>query len=139
MDKMKEAQGLLESGKQIFMATISEGGRPNGRTISSVISEGLTTIWMLTGKSTQKYLELSANPECMIYAAKPGDGEDYLELRLWGRVELFDDAESRASVWRDDYIVYFPGGKDDTDLAVLKFTAASGILQAGSGIQALSF
>ncbi len=75
----------------------------------------------------------------MIYATAMEDDQDYLELRLWGRMELLDDAESRNLAWRDEYSAYFPQGKDDLDLCVLKFTADSGTLQTLAGKEKLTF
>lgn len=139
MDKMKEAQELLQSMKPIVLATTGEGGRPDARMITAVRSEGLKTVWMLTGKCCEKHRELSENPNCMIYAANQGDTEDYLEIRLWGGVEILDDPASRALTWRDEYAFFFPEGRDDPNLAVLKFTAASGILQTIDDQQTLEF
>ena len=69
----------------------------------------------------------------MIYATDLEDTEAYLELRLRGTVEILEDAESRAAAWQDDYLCYFPGGKDDPNLRVLKFTAKSGSVQTAEG------
>lgn len=120
---------MLKPGSTTFLVTAGDNGRPDVRAMSLVESEGLKTIWMLTGKCSDKYRELSGNPQCLVYATELEDTENYLELRLWGSIELLDDAASRARAWRDDYQCYFPAGKDDSNLCVLKFTAASGALQ----------
>lgn len=129
MSAKEDAKRLLEPGSTVFLVTIGEDGQPDARTMSTTRCDGLKTVWLLTGKGSDKYRELSRNPRCMLYATDPDDTEDYLELRLWGGMELLDDAESRAQTWRDDYQSYFPDGKDDPNLGVLKFTAVSGALQ----------
>lgn len=139
MNKKEEAGRLLESMKMIFLVTAGEDGRPDARAISAVKSEGLGTVWMMTGKCSDKYKELSKDPRCMIYATDLEDTANYLELRLWGRVELLDDPASRAFAWLDEYTCYFPAGKDDPNLVVLKFTADSGVLQTVDGKQKLEF
>ncbi len=128
---------LLEPGKPVFLVTIGEDGQPNVRAMATVNVEGLC-IWMLTGKSSDKYRELLRRPESMLYATDLEDGAGYLELRLWGRMELLDDAASRAQAWRDEYRCYFPGGQDDPNLGVLKFTADSGVLQTQAGKEKLT-
>ena len=138
MNKQEEAQKLLGPEKAIFLITIGEDGRQDARAMAAVKAEGLKTIWMMTCKLSEKYRQLSKNPDCLIYATALEDNQDYLELRLWGRVELFDDAETKARTWHDEYTVYFPGGKDDPNLGVLKFTATSGTLQTQEGKQKLS-
>lgn len=138
MSKQKEAERLLESGKAIFLVTTGEDGRPDARAMAPVEAEGLKTIWMMTGKCSDKFRQLSKQADCMIYATDPDDTQNYLELRLWGRMELLDDQASRARAWRDEYTCYFQEGKDDPNLCVLKFTADSGTLQSQSGKEKLA-
>jgi len=138
MSKQSEATRLLAPEKAVFLVTMDESGRPDARAMAVVMHEEFKTIWMMTGKSSDKYQELSRNPNCMLYATEMEDTENYLELRLWGRVELLDDAESRAKTWREDYSCYFPGGKDDPDLCVMKFTANSGTVQTLAGKEKLA-
>lgn len=138
MSAKEDAKRLLKSGSTVFLVTVGEDGQPDARAMATVQNEGLKTIWMLTGKSSDKHRELSRNPRCLIYATDLEDTQSYLELRLWGEMELLDDAASRAQAWREDYLHYFPGGKDDPELCVLKFTAASGSLQTMTGKEKLT-
>lgn len=138
MDKNTEAERLLAPMRAIFVVTSGEDGRPDARAMSPVRHDGLKTVWMLTGKCSDKYRQLSRDPDCLLYATDLEDTSSYIELRLWGRVELLDDAASRAFAWRDDYQCYFPAGKDDPNLCVLKFTAAAGVLQTRTGKEKLA-
>lgn len=106
--------------------------------MAPVKADGLQTIWMLTSKQSDKYRELTRDSECMLYATDLEDTTNYLELRLWGRMELLDDAASRALAWRDEYVCYFPGGRDDPGLVVLKFTTDRGTLQTQAGKEKLA-
>ena len=135
---IEQAIRLLEPGKPVFLVTIGEDGRPDARAMATVKVETCKTVWMLTGKNSDKYRELLRRPESMLYATDLEDGAGYLELRLWGRMELLDDAASRAQAWRDEYCCYFPGGQDDPNLCVLKFTAESGVLQTMAGKKKLT-
>lgn len=133
MSKKEDVLRLLEPVRPVFLITFGEDGRPDARAMAIAKCEGFKTIWMLTGKSSKKYHELSRNPNCLLYATELEDSTNYLELRLWGKMELLDDAASRALAWKEDYICYFPGGKDDPNLVVMKFTAESGALQTRAG------
>lgn len=129
----EEALRLLEPGRPVFLVTSGDKGRLDARAMAAVKCEGLKTIWMLTGKCSDKYRELSRDGNCLLYATEFADTTRYLELRLWGTMALLDDAASRALAWKDEYLAYFPGGKDDPNLVVLKFTAASGVVQTRAG------
>ena len=133
MSENNNVERLLAPERAVFLATSDEKGRPNVRAMAVVTHEGLKTLWMMTGKACDKSRELAKNPHCHIYATDLEDMENYLELRLWGTMEMLDDPDSRAFAWRDDYLRYFPGGKDDPGLVVLKFTADSGMVQTQAG------
>lgn len=139
MSRQDDAIKLLGPEKAAFLITIDAEGRPDARAMAVTASEGLKTIWMMTCKQSDKYRQLSGNPKCMIYATEMEDDVNYLELRLWGRVELPDDAETKKRLWRDDYLPYFPGGQDDPNLGLLKFTTEAGSLQTPTGKEKLSF
>ena len=138
MSRQKEAEKLLGPTKAAFLITSDESGQPDARAMAVAAADGLKTLWMMTGKMSDKYKQLSNNPSCMLYATDLEDTANYLELRLWGRIELLDDAESKSRAWRDDYLCYFPGGKEDPNLAVLKFVAIRGTLQSQDGKESLS-
>ncbi len=132
-----KATRLLEPEKTVFLVTTGEDGQPNVRAMSTARSD-FQIIWMLTNKFSDKYRELAKRPKCMVYATELEDLSNYLELRLWGRMELLDDPASRALAWRDEHLAHFPGGKDDPNLCVLKFTADSGVLQTQAGKEKLT-
>lgn len=138
MSRQDEAQRLLGPEKAAFLITIDENGRPDARAMAVAAAEGLKTLWMMTCKLSDKYRQLSKNPQCMIYATEMEDDVNYLELRLWGRMEFSDEAEIKNRLWRDDYLPYFPGGKDDPNLGLLKFTTEAGSLQTPTGKEKLS-
>lgn len=133
MGTKEDAVRLINPGSTVFLVTTGDDGLPDIRAMMPVGCEGLKTVWMITGKTSDKYRQLSQNAQCLIYATDLDDTENYMELRLWGAMELLDDAESRARTWRDEYLQYFPDGKDDKNLCVLKFTAKSAALQTATG------
>ena len=138
MNRQDEAKKLLGPDKAAFLITTAEDGRPDARAMAVAKSDGLKTAWMMTCKLSDKCRQLSKIPGCMLYATDLEDTQSYMELRLWGKIEILDDAESKALIWRDDYTCYFPGGQDDPNLCVLKFTADSGTLQTRAGKEKLS-
>lgn len=139
MEKEKAAERLFEGGKPAFLVTTGENGCPDARMISVVRHEGISTFWMLTGKCSDKFAQLSKDPRCMLYTTDQELNEGYMELRLRGSAELLDDPASIEFAWQEDYLMFFPGGKSDPNLVVVKFTADSGVLQTVSGKEPLAF
>lgn len=141
MNAKEKAEKLLSGMSTIFLATNGEEGYPDVRALSALKSEGLKTVWMLTGEveGEHKVAELRRNPKCMIYSTAMEDDQDYIELRLFGTVEILTDEASRSAVWRDDYLRYFPEGKDSPLIRILKFTASSGQIQTIKDLETLDF
>jgi Uncharacterized stress protein (general stress protein 26) len=137
MSRQEDAKKLLGLEKPAFLITTDEDGRPDARAMAVMETEGLKILWMMTCKESDKYRQLSKNPQCMIYATEMEDNVNYLELRLWGRVELPDNAETKNRLWRDDYLPYFPGGKEDPNLGLLKFVTEAGSVQTPTGKEKL--
>lgn len=133
MSQAEVVKRLLNPMSAVYLATTRDDGRPDVRAMAPIKAEGCKVVWFLTGVNSDKYQELTKNPNCTVYATHLEDDANYLELRLWGRVELLNDANSRSTIWNDNYLCYFPGGKDDPALRVLKFTADSGTVQTQKG------
>ena len=132
-DLMKRAERLIAPMGTVFLATNGQGGFPDVRAVSPTRVEGAGTLWFLTSECSDKCGELTKDPRCMVYATDMEATETYVELRLWGKMEIFADADSRSLAWKDEYLGYFPGGKDNPGLRVLKFTAKSGAIQTPEG------
>ena len=136
MDAKERAKKLLGDMNTIYLATNGESGYPDVRAVSVTKSDGLAAVWMLTGVLEEgmesKLAEVAKNPKCMIYTTAMEDDENYVELRLCGTAEILQDSESRDAVWHDVYYRYFPKGKDDPNLRVLKFTTSSARIQTES-------
>lgn len=121
------------------MATYGENNYPNIRAMEATQSEGLRVLWFITGANADKTKELQKNPKCTVYSTTMEDNQNYVEIRLYGSVEILNDSASRAANWKEGYKAYFPGGKDDPSLRVLKFTTHSGTLQTAEGIEKLDY
>ena len=134
---MENAKKLLEKMGNIFLITFKEDGMPDARAVSAVKADGFKTIRMLSHASAVKTKEIERDPRCMIYATAMDDDADYAELRLWGRTEILSGREEIDAVWNDAYAAYFPRGKDDPEVRVLKFTTESGQLGTLEGPVAL--
>lgn len=139
MEKNEAAEQLLGGGKTVFLVTAGDDRRFDARAMMVAASEGFSTVWMVTCKCSGKFVQLSKDPRCMVYATLADPTDDYLELRLWGSAELLDDPNSRRFAWREECRPFFPEGMDDPNLVVVKFTADSGVMRTTEGMENLVF
>lgn len=138
MNAQENAKKLLDAMGTVFLVTMRDDGTPDARAMSAVHVEGFKTIYMITGAQATKTEELQKKPACMIYATALQDDAEYAELRLWGRVDVLSDRALLDEVWQDCYVDYFPKGKDDPNVRVLKFTTEQGLLGSLEGSVALT-
>ena len=45
---------------------------------------------------------------------------------LKGTMEVVDDKKIKKEIWKNEFSMYYRGGKDGGDFIILKFTAESG-------------
>ena len=93
------------------------------RPMRGLARESDNAIWFFTSKSSHKDDEIAEQPEvCLSYC----DGGTKTYVSLSGRIEITDDAQLIRDLWNPGAQAYFPEGPQDPDVALLKFTPASG-------------
>jgi general stress protein 26 len=45
---------------------------------------------------------------------------------LKGVMEVVEDDDTKKEIWKDEFSMYYQGGRDGGDFILLRFTAASG-------------
>lgn len=73
------------------------------------------TCWVMTFDGSVKSRNLLANPSVAMHWQVDESGNG---VELWGRVETFDDVETKKRLWNDvfdyDLNVFAPGGPEDS-------------------------
>lgn len=85
--------------------------------------EGIKTFWFSTNTSSNKVKCFLRNPKSSIYFI---DRRFFRGISLAGYVEVLQTAEAKKRIWREGDTMYYPGGIEDPDYCVLKFTAEKG-------------
>jgi general stress protein 26 len=118
-----DALALIDASTVAMVGSNGPDGRPWIKAMLKLETEGLTTFWFSTNTSSSRVGQFREDPRASIYFVDPGD---YRGLLLLGEMEVLTDRASRERLWRDGFEIYYPGGIDDPDYAVLRFTATSG-------------
>lgn len=91
--------------------------RPMG---TAAVEEGLV-LWFVTAVGSRKVTHIHADPRVTIYWEHSGSGgDDWTYGQMYGTAEVMADQATRDRLWKDDWVRYFPGGRTDPDLAVIK-------------------
>ena len=101
-----------------MLTTVDENGDPHSRPMSSngdIDPNG--DIWFFTGASSLKVSEISKLPKVNVSFADP-DNQHYVSIT--GTAELVRDPKKIAELWRPEFKMWFPEGKNDPEVALLK-------------------
>lgn len=116
-----DLQKLREMVKDIdfcMLTTIDETGDLHSRPMSlngEVDPNG--NLWFFTGKSSQKVSEIAKLPKVNVSFADP-DNQHYVSIS--GTAELIRDRKKIEELWKPEFKMWFPEGKDDPEVALLR-------------------
>lgn len=107
-----------------FIASVGAEGFPCMKAmLAPRVREGLKTFYFTTNTSSMRVAQYRRDPKAAVYFCDPATFEG---LQLTGVMEVLEDAASRRLIWREGDTEYYPGGVDDPDYCVLRFTAREG-------------
>ena len=115
LEKLRE---LVKDIDFCMLTTIDESGDLHSRPMSSngeIDKDG--DIWFFTNASSHKVSEIARLPKVNISFADP-DNQRYVSVS--GAAELVRDQKKIEELWKPEFTIWFPKGKDDPEIALLK-------------------
>lgn len=116
-----DLQKLREMVKDIdfcMLTTVDENGDLRSRPMSSngeIDPNG--DIWFFTGASSHKVSEIEKLPKVNVSFADP-DNQRYVSVT--GTAQLIRDRKKIEELWKPEFKMWFPEGKDDPEVALLR-------------------
>lgn len=115
---------ILSKQSSVYVSSIDEQGFPDTKALYSPrVREGIKVFYFTTNTSSNKVSQFLAQPKACVYFC---DKRFYRGVVLKGHMEVLQDPRSKAMVWVDTDIRYYPEGVNDPDYCVLRFTASTG-------------
>jgi general stress protein 26 len=121
LEKLRE---LIKDIDFCMLTTIDEQGDPHSRPMSSngdIDPDG--DLWFFTQASSHKVREVERLPKVNVSFADPGN-QRYLSVT--GSARLVRDQKKIEELWRPEFKIWFPKGKDDPEVALLRISLESG-------------
>lgn len=113
----KESISFAKSQSVSTMATV-ENGKPWARVMAHAQVDDDYGVWYSTYSFSNKIRQIKKNNQvCVTMNEKTKD------IRIFGKVEVFEDKETKHKMWKDEWARYFKEGKDDPTYIILKVTA----------------
>ncbi len=116
-DVKTKAGDYLNTIKTVSLATSMESN-PSCRIMAIQKVEDYLKILFVAHKSSPKMEQIEKNSSACIVSFNDETAED---IRLFGKIEVLIDMETKKYVWNKELEPYFPEGINDPELTVLKF------------------
>ena len=115
---------LIDKQSVSFISSVDETGYPNTKAmLAPVKREGIKTFYWHTNSPSVRIKQYRNNPKACIYFY---DKRFFRGVMLKGTMEVVDDKDIKAEIWKDEFSMYYKGGMDGGDFIILKFTAENG-------------
>lgn len=121
LDKLRE---MIKDIDFCMLTTIDELGDPHSRPMSSngdIDPNG--DLWFFTNASSHKVSEVKESPKVNVSFADP-DKQRYVSVT--GVAHSVRDRQKIDELWRPEFKMWFPKGKDDPEIALLKVSLEKG-------------
>lgn len=121
LDKLRE---MIKDIDFCMLTTIDEQGDPHSRPMSSNGDIDLNgDLWFFTASSSHKVTEVEKSPKVNVSFADP-DNQRYVSVS--GVAHLVRDRQKIDELWRPEFKMWFPKGKEDPEVALLKVSLEKG-------------
>jgi general stress protein 26 len=117
-DDLQKLRELVKEIDFCMLTTVDEKGDLHSRPMSSngdIDHNG--DIWFFTNASSHKVSEIVKLPKVNVSFADP-DNQHYISIS--GNAQLVRDQNKIEELWRPEFKMWFPEGKDDPDIALLR-------------------
>lgn len=117
-DDLQKLRGLVKDIDFCMLTTVVENGHLHSRPMSSngdIDSNG--SLWFFTNASSHKVNQIEKAPKVNVSFADP-DNQRYVSIS--GTAQLVRDRNKIDELWRPEFKMWFPKGKDDPDVALLR-------------------
>jgi general stress protein 26 len=131
----KRSLDLMSTANAAYLTTIDAVGYPETRAMLNLRNPekypGLTgffsryigdlTTFFTTNASSPKVMRIEAISKACSYYSRP---DEWRGLMIAGNLEVVTDEAIKKAIWQDSWTMYYPGGADDPDYAVLRLVPA---------------
>ncbi len=117
IDKLKD---IAKSAENCFFCTNIKTGVPMSvRPMSVLQVDDEGNLWFMSGKDSHKKDEIEADPFTHLFFQ---ENKNSGFLNIYGITDIVEDQAKIDELWNPLLNVWFPGGKDDLNICLLKVT-----------------
>jgi len=125
---------LLKDFDTAMLVTQSADGHMHSRPMAVAEMRPDADAYFVTGIDSPKVAEINANPNVTLTFQSSNQF-----ATLSGRAAIVRDQALIDRLYKEDWKIWFPKGKTDPSISMLKFSAQDGEYWDNSGVQGLKF
>lgn len=118
-DGRKKVAELIKDIRFAMLTTVARDGQLRSRPMTMLDLEFDGDLWFFVGASSPQVAEMRADDQVNLSFANPSDNAF---VSISGTAQVVRDRQKIEELWNPAFKAWFPDGKDDPDLAVLKVT-----------------
>jgi len=125
---------LLEDFETAMLVTRTADGELRSRPMQLASADADGTLWFMTQRDSGKLGEIAADNHVNVALQ-----EDRRYVSISGTAHPHEDRAKVAELWNEAWKIWFPGGKDDPNLLLLKVQGRSGEYWDNSGSSGIKY
>jgi general stress protein 26 len=118
-DDVKKLAELIKDIRIAMLTTVDEDGSLRSRPMATQDVEFNGELWFMVGADSAKVHEVQEDQQVNVSFANP-DNQQYVSVS--GSAQLVRDRQKIDEFWNPMYKAWFPEGKDDPNIALLRVT-----------------
>ena len=134
MDTQKHLYDLIKDFKTAMLVTRAGTGGLHARPMAVAEIKPGADILFVTGIDSPKVAEIEQNPDVLVTFQSNAEFAG-----LHGTVSISRDRATLERLWSEAWKVWFPKGKDDPSICILKFAAKEAEYWDNSGLEGLKY
>ncbi len=133
-DSHEKLVDLLKDFDAAMLVTRGSGGQLRSRPMAVAAVEGGGTLWFVTERHSGKVEEIAHDDHVNVVMQS---SRKFVSIS--GTATPVEDREKVSQLWNETWKVWFPGGKDDPTLVLLKVQGDTGEYWDSSGLSGVKY
>ena len=117
----QELHDIVSDFDTAMLVTHTPDGRIHARPMAIAKQESVGNLWFFTSLESGKIGEISTDAHCGV--VMQGNRK---QISLSGHAEIIRDRAKIDALWKSEYGVWFEEGKDDPNVALIRFIGEQG-------------
>ncbi len=134
-DNAGKIYDLLQKFHTAMLVTHVENGDVRARPMAIADTEQSGAIWFITDRESAKVHEIEQDTRVLVVAQRDRD----VYLSIVGAASLVDDRHQVDRIWNDTFTLWFPNGKDDPEITLIRVESLEAEYWDNSGTKKIQY